>query len=353
MILQFFLLFIPLSILLERSHAAPNWIFLTSIAAILPLAEWIRRATEQLAHRTGSAVGSLLNVTFGNLAELILALFVLRTGHVEVVKATILGSILGNCLLGLGIAILAGSAGRERQSFSRERAGLMGSLLMLSTIALLVPAVFDRVERASVGVPSASALDLRLSLAVSVLLLLAYFAKLIYTLVTHREFLGSHEDARPESPWPLWRSLAVLVVATAAVALEAELVSGSLESAAGALGLSTIFLGVIVLPLMGNASEYFSAVYFARRDRMDLVMGLTAGSGIQVALLTAPLLVLLSYPMGHPMDLVFHDPLELFAFVGAAFAVNSIAQDGETNWFEGVLLLAVYLLFGMAFYFLR
>ncbi len=347
------MLLIPVSVALHFLHAPAVAVFACAAAAILPLAEWIRRATEQLAHRTGSAIGGLLNVTFGNMAELILALFVLRAGNLAVVKATIIGSILGNSLLGLGVAILAGTVGREKQSFRRERAGLLGSLLMLSVIALLVPAVFDSVERASVGAPRAAALDQHLSLGVAVVLLLAYFANLGYTLITHRVFLDGDDEEAASDPWPLARSLGILVAATLAVALEAELVTGALEAAALTTGLSTIFLGVIILPLLGNASEYFSAIYFARKGRMDLVVGLTAGSGIQVALLTAPLLVLISYAMGTPMDLVFHDPLELFAIAGAAFAVNSIAQDGETTWFEGVLLIAVYSLFALTFYFLK
>ena len=344
------LLLVPLSLALAYLHASPLWVFGTAAAAIIPLAEWIRRATEQVADRAGSSIGGLVNVTFGNAAELILALFVLTSGNTNVVKATITGSIIGNSLLGLGMSILAGTWGRERQTFARERAGLLASLMILSVIALLLPAMFDYTERGLVTPADAGALDERLSLGVSVVLILVYVANLFYTLVTHRDVFASGESAS-SATWSLRRSLGVLAVAVAVVAVEAELVSSALEVTAEQLGLSVFFLGVMVLPLVGNAAEYFAAVYFARQDRMDLVMTVCVGSSIQIALVTAPVLVLVSYAIGRPMNLVFSNPLELMGIAGSAFAVNSIALDGETTWFEGVMLLAVYVLLGMAFLF--
>jgi Ca2+:H+ antiporter len=292
----------------------------------------------------------LLNVTFGNAAELILALFVLTSGNTSVVKATITGSIIGNSLLGLGMSILAGSWGRERQTFARERAGLLASLMILSVIALLLPAMFDYTERGVLTAADAAVVDERLSLGVSVVLILVYVANLFYTLVTHRDIFAT-EESTGTATWSMRRSLGVLAVAIAIVAVEAELVSGALEMTAQQLGLSVFFLGVIVLPFVGNAAEYFAAVYFARQDRMDLVITVCVGSSIQIALVTAPVLVLVSYALGHPMNLVFSNPLELMAIAGSAFAVNSIALDGETTWFEGVMLLAVYVLLAMAFLF--
>ena len=350
MISLLLLLLVPVSIGLAYVQAPPVWVFGSAAAAIVPLAEWIRRATEQVALRAGPAIGGLLNVTFGNAAELILALFVLTSGNASVVKATITGSIIGNSLFGLGIAILAGSWGRERQTFARERAGLLASLLILSVIALLLPALFDYTERGLVATASTAALDERLSLGVSIVLILVYVANLFYTLVTHRDIFAS-ADHQEEATWSLARSLGVLAGATALVAVEAELLTGVLETTARGLGLSVFFLGVIVLPLIGNAAEYFAAVYFARRDQMGLVMTISVGSSIQIALMTAPALVLVSYALGRPMDLVFSSPLELIAIAGSAFAVNSIALDGETNWFEGVMLIAVYILLALAFFF--
>jgi len=344
------LLLVPLSVALALLHASPMWVFAAAAAAIVPLGGWIRRATEQVAERAGPAIGGLLNVTFGNAAEFILALFVLRSGNTAVVKATITGSIIGNSLLGLGLAIIVGSRGREKQTFQRQRAGLLASLLILSVIALLLPAMFDYAERGLVGVAREHLLDERLSLGVSVVLIFVYLANLFYTLVTHRDIFAS-TDEQGEASWSLARALTVLAAATAAVAVEAELVSSALEATAQRLGLSLFFLGVIVLPLVGNAAEYASALYFARRNRMGLVMTISVGSSIQIALMTAPALVLGSYALGHPMDLVFSHPLELMAIAGSAFVVNAIALDGETTWFEGVMLVAVYVLLALAFFF--
>jgi Ca2+:H+ antiporter len=347
------LLLIPLSLALRyAAHASPLVVFAASALAIVPLAEWIRRATDQIARVAGSAIGGLLNVTFGNVAELILALFVLSAGRPDVVKGQITGSFIGNGLLGLGLAIIVGSWGRTRQTFSRQRSGLLSSLLILSVIALLIPAIFDYTVRDVSPRAQASTLDEHLSLGVSVLLIAAYAANLIYTLVTHSDIFGDDDHPNEDgAPWPLWRSLAVLVGATALVAVESELVSGALEASARSLGMSEFFLGVTVLAIIGNAAEYFAAVFFARQDRMGLVMSITVGSSIQVALLTAPVLVIVSYFIGHPMNLVFNNPLELIAIAGTSVAVRTVAQDGETTWFEGVLLLTVYGLLALAFFF--
>ena len=355
MIFTWLLLLVPVSLALAYlAHAAPPWIFATAIVAVAALAEWIRRATEQLADRAGPTIGGLLNVSFGNTAELILALFVLAEGKAAVVKGQLTGSIIGNSLLGLGLAILVGSWGRERQTFKRERAGLLASLLILVMIALLLPAFFDYTEHGVFAAADPGPLDEQLSLGVSVVLILVYLANLGYTLVTHRDVFAfeREEDNAPRAErWPIWQSLGVLMGATALTAWEAELISGALEQTARQLGLSAFFLGVVALAIVGNAAEYVAAIYFARQDRMGLVMSITVGSTIQVALLVAPLLVLVSNGMGRPMNLVFENPLELIAIAGVTFAVNAIAADGETTWFEGVLLVAVYLVLAMAFFF--
>jgi Ca2+:H+ antiporter len=350
MIFNLLLIFIPLSLALNYlAHAPPVWVFVTAVAAIVPLAEWIRRATEQMGRRAGPAIGGLLNVTFGNLAELLLALFVVAAGKPNVAKAQITGSIIGNGLLGLGLAIVVGSWGRERQTFKRERAGLLASLLTLSVIALLLPALFNYTEREARALHP-EILDEHLSLGVSIVLILVYLANLLYTLVTHRDVFG-FENEPAETTWPLWRSLTVLLVGTGLIAWESELVAGGLEATAVRLGISTFFLGVTVIAVIGNAAEYVAAVYFARVDRMGLALTITVGSSIQVALFVAPVIVLASRFLGHHMNLVFSNPLEMIAIAAVALAVNSVARDGETTWFEGVLLLAVYVLLGLAFYF--
>ncbi len=359
MIFRWLLLLIPISLTLRYFFdVSPLIVFVAAILAIVPLAEWIRRATEQLADKLGSTIGGLLNVTFGNVSELLLAIFVLLEGHTAVVKGQITGSIIGNSLLGLGLAVLVGSWGRDKQTFNKESAGKLSSLLILSVIALLLPALFNYTERGIVNSATASSLDEKLSLGVSVVLIVVYLANLVYTLITHRDVFESagknkseESVVEDETQWSALAAIGVLVIGTALTAWEAEIVSGKLEAAAGTLGLSTFFLGVIVLAVIGNAAEYVAAIYFARKDEMTTVMGITVGSSIQVALLIAPLLVLISYAFGKPMNLVFANPLELIAIAAAAFIVNAIALDGDTTWFEGVLLLAVYVILGMAFFF--
>ena len=354
-IFAWLLLLVPAS-LISAYVTSPESIltFVISTLAIIPLAEWIRRATEHLALRAGPAIGGLLNVTFGNTAELILALFVLAAGKPEVVKAQLTGAIIGNSLLGLGLAIVVGSWGREKQTFNRAHAGQLASLLVLSTIGLTLPALFDY----SMGDQTESGRLIRdehLSLAVSVVLILVYVANLVYTLMTHRDVFAYAEDDTDHSEkhvaWPIWKALAVLATATMVTALEAEQISGALESTATQLGLSEFFLGIILLAVIGNAAEYVSAMYFARKNQMGLAVSITVGSTIQISLLVAPVLVIVSALMGTPMNLVFTSPLELVAIGAVVFAVNAIAHDGETTWFEGVLLLAIYVLFGLAFYF--
>lgn len=351
MIFALLLLFIPVSITLKYLVGASALvIFVTSAIAIAALAEWVRRATDQLADRVGSAIGGLLTISFGSIAELVLALFVLMRGQAAVVQAQIAGSILATSLFGLGLAIIVGGATRERQRFKPERAGLLSSLLILVVIALLLPAVFDLAGRVAGNATALAVTDEEVSLGVSVVLLFLYLANLAYTLVTHRDVFSADKPSG-EAGWSLALALAVLVGATAAIALESELLSAALEEAAGALRLSPIFLGVVVLALVGTAGDLFAASWFAHEDRMGLVLQICIGSAIQVALVLAPALVLVSWFLGRPMNLVFSNPLHLFAIASTALIVNSIARDGETTWFEGVLLVGVYALFGLAFFF--
>ena len=346
------LLFVPLSLALRYFvHAPPIWIFIAAAAAIAVLADSLRRATEQLAERAGSTIGGLLNVSFGNTAELVLALFVLSQAQTKVVQAQITGSIIGTTLLFLGISALVGGMGRTRQNFSTASAGLLSTLLFLVVIAILLPAVFDVTERASAPGAKISMIDEHLSLAVSVVLLLLYAANLVYTLITHRDVFASGDAAAGKAESSITRALIVMTVSTAIIAVEAELVSSALEETSAQLGLTPVFMGVVVLALIGTASDLFAAVVFARQDKMDIVFGMCVGSAIQVALVVAPVLVLVSWIIGEPMNLVFGSPLDLFAIASTAFVVRAIAADGETTWFEGLLLVGVYVLFALAYYF--
>lgn len=346
---------VPLALALRYAFdASALAVFATGGIAIAVLAEWMRRATEQVAAHAGPAIGGLLTVSFGSAAELILALFVIASGELEVVRAQITGSIIATSLLGLGLACLVGGFGRERQTFSGRRAGLQASLLTIVVVALLMPAVFDRADAARAVPPAARAVsEESLSIGVAVVLLLLYAGNLIFTLVTHRDVFARDDEAQEggAAAWSLPRALGVLVLATMAVAGCAEMVSGALGEAAASLNLPLAFVGVIPLALIGTAADLFAAVGFARANRMSLVMTICVGSTIQVGLVVAPLLVLISWALGHPLSLVFPSVLDLFAIGAAAFITKSIAADGETNWFEGLMLVGVYVLLAIAFFF--
>ena len=331
-------------------HLAAPWVFLAGIVGIGVLAEWIRAATEQLALHTGPAVGGLLAVSLGSVAEFVLVMFVLVRGETEVVHAQITGSIIGTCLLGLGLAIVVGGLTRERQKFKGARAGLLSSLLILAVIALLLPAVFDYTGRSIRHTANVDLSDEALSLVVSVVLLLIYAANLVYTLITHRDVFATGVESDDKPRWSAPVCLIVLAAGTAAAALESELVSGALTDTASTLHLTPLFLGVIVLALVGTSADIFSAVWFAHRNQMGLVMSICIGSAIQVALVVAPLLVIVSWLLGAPMTLVFTNPMDLFSIAGTALIVNSVAGDGETTWFEGILLLGVYFVLAMAYF---
>ncbi|MBG6071272.1 MULTISPECIES: calcium/proton exchanger [unclassified Polaromonas] len=357
------LLLVPLAPAIHYLLAtSPVWTFLAGAVGIGVLADWARRATEQLAAKTNAAIGGLLNVSFGSIAEIVLAFFVLASGNIEVVRAQIAGSIIGTSLLGLGLAIVVGSIGRPRQLFNRDQAGQMSSLLVLVVIALLLPAVFDLASRHLAPGTNQAVSDEHLSLGVSVVLILLYAANLVYTLITHRNVFSPEREIRNESPagsenekaaeWTVKMAVGVLVAATVFIAMEAHLVSGALEDTAKVLGLSPVFVGVIVLAVIGTASDLFAASWFARQGKMGLALNICVGSAIQVALVVAPLLVIGSWFMGKPMNLVFDNPMALFAIASAVLIVNNIARDGETTWFEGILLIGVYLLLALAFLFL-
>ena len=340
----------PLSFGLAYMNATPVLRFVTSAAAIAVLAEWIRRGTEQLARYAGPTIGGLTMVTFGSVAELVLALFILSSGETAVVQAQITGSIIGTSLLGLGIAILIGGLSRQRQTFNPAKAGLLSTLLILSVIALLLPAVFDYTGRQD-QLHNIRLTDEELSLGASIVLLLLYAGNIGYTLITHRDAFAD-EETQGSPAWGLAISIGIIVGGTAIIAVEAEIVSEVLTQTATALRISPTFLGVIVLALVGTSADIFAASWFAHRDNMTAALNICIGSAIQLVLVVAPILVLLSAFMEKPMSLVFRNPLYLFAIASTAFIVNAIARDGETTWFEGLLLLGVYILFGLGFFFI-
>jgi Ca2+:H+ antiporter len=345
------LLAAPLSLALHYTDAvSPVWIFVSGLVAIAVLAHWVRRGTEQVAERAGGTIGSLLNVSFGNAAELVLALFVLSQGQTRIVQAQVTGSIIGTTLLFLGISALVGGLKHPRQTFGAAQAGLLSTMLLLVAVALLLPVAFDDAERILTPAVDHTARDEQFSLSISMVLLLLYGAHLIYVLITHRDlFRGDREHGR--AAWSLPLALAVMVGSTVVIAAESELVTSRLSEASVVLGFTPGFMGVVVLALIGTIADLFASVAFARADRMDIAFGMCIGSALQIALVIAPVLVLVSWAMGYPMSLVFASPLDLFAIAAAAFIVRAIAADGETNWYEGFLLIGVYVLFALAYFF--
>jgi Ca2+:H+ antiporter len=350
-LLNWLLLSIPVAIVLELTHSSAIAIFVASALAIIPLAGLMGRATEHLAERLGEGIGGLLNATFGNAAELIIAMMALRKGLFDVVKASITGSIIGNVLLVLGLSVLAGGLKERQQKFNPTAAMLGSTMLALSAIGLLLPAVFHFLVR---GLPNAHEQDL--SLEIAIVLFITYILSLVFTLRTHSHlYVGEvdpvEEEAIGTHGWSQKRSILTLLVSTGLVALMSEFLVGAVEEASRVLGLTEVFVGVILVAIIGNAAEHSTAVLVAMKNKMDLALNIAIGSSMQIALFVAPVLVFVSYLFGAPMDLIF-TPLEVIA-VGVSVAVVAlIAQDGESNWMEGVLLLAVYTILGLTFYFL-
>ncbi len=346
--LNLLLVCVPLALLFEYVLGAPpTAVFVASALAIVPLAGWLSEATEALAQRLGAGAGGFLNATFGNATELIVAALALRAGQIEVVKASLIGSIIGNLLLVLGLAALLGGLRHERLRFDAERVKMRASMLVIAIIAFLVPAVFDFGLRSRPDL--AGAADVRLSDGVAIVLLVLYAGSLAFAFRRRSEPIAP--DAGAGAAWSPGRATGVLLAATLAIAVMSELLVGALSGFTAALGLPAAFVGLVIIPVVGNAAEHASAVTFALKAEMDLSVEIALGSALQIALLVAPLLVLLSGPLGHPMDLVLRGPLELTALVGAVLIGNSVARDGEMHWFEGLMLLGVYVIFALAFFF--
>jgi Ca2+:H+ antiporter len=341
------LILVPIAIALQLMHAPEAWIFLCSAFAIVPLAGVLGRATEEISVHTAPTVGGLLNATLGNAAELIITLFALQRGLVTLVKASLIGSILGNLLLVLGIALVAGGVRHRVLVFNPRAAGAAASMLILSVISMVLPALFSGTHPSQMGADT-----LALSVAVAGILILIYILSLIFSLVTHKRMFASGEVAEEnEKPnWTVRRSLLVLLLSTAGVAWMAEILVGTTEHAMKDLHVSELFLGVIVIPVIGNAAEHASAVWMATKNKTDLALGIAIGSSTQVALFVAPVLVFAGLILGKPMDFVF-SRVEVIAIALATAITTIITLDGESNWFEGAQLLAVYLILAVTFYF--
>jgi Ca2+:H+ antiporter len=345
------LLAVPASIVLNAQHASPLLIFGAACLGVLPLAGLMGRATEQIAERTGPTIGGLLNATFGNAAELIIAFVALRAGLVDLVKASITGSILGNLLLILGLSLVAGGVKAPILKFNRTSAGMSSAMLALAVAGLVFPAVFHALHPGTEAGRLAFT-ELALSEAVAVILAITYGCSLLFSLHTHKSVFGMDATSTPEGPeWSLFKSVGVLALATAAVVVESEILVHAVEGVTQRLGLSEVFLGLIIIPVIGNAAEHASAVLMARKGKTDLALQIALGSSTQVALLVAPILVLAGVLIGQPMNLVFTS-FEVITLAVSTIVVSMITLDGESHWFEGVQLLALYAMVAAAAYFL-
>ena len=354
--------FIALAVILELAHASATVIFFSAALGIIPTAALMGLATEELAARSGPGIGGFLNVTFGNAPELIIAVFLLAEGLQEVVKASIIGSILGNLLLVLGLAMFVGGVGRKKQVFNRTAANAQAAMLFLAVAALLMPAIYALAVGAGLPAIDAEIVNFRddleeLSLWMAIVLGVTYLAGLIFSMRTHRDIFNPARADGEEAPgahhaaygWSVKRSIAMLAIAGAAVGLVSEILVGSISEASESIGISEFFVGVIVVAVVGNAAEHWVAVLVARKNQMDLAVNIAIGSAAQIALFVAPILVLLSFVIGpNPMPLVFNG-FELGAALIAVLIAAYVTQEGESNWFEGIQLLAVYVVLALAF----
>ena len=365
--------FIPIALVFELAHVAAVPTFFASTLGVIPTAALMGRATEELAARAGPGIGGLLNVTFGNAPELIIALFALNAGLHEVVKASLLGSILGNALLVLGAAAFVGGLGRDRQYFDRSAASAQTTMLLLAVAALVMPAIFAIDKGEGLPSPGAEIVDYNstveyLSLAVAAVLILTYVAGLWFSLKTHRDlfnpgFEESREGGEAESedaadaeshheePWTVRRSMIALAVAGAAVGLMSEILVSSITETAEKISLSQFFIGAVVVAIVGNAAEHWVAVLVAAKNKMDLAVNIAIGSSAQIALFVAPVLVLCSFFLGpHPMPLVFN-AFEIGGVILAVLIASQVTNHGESTWYMGLQLLAVYAVLALAFLF--
>ncbi len=351
--------FIPIAIALELNHAEATLIFGAAAAGVIPTAALMGRATEELAHRSGPGIGGLLNVTFGNAPEIIIAFFALNAGLQEVVKASLIGSILGNILLVMGASMLVGGLKFERQTFNPTAASVQSSMLLLAAVALVMPTIYQLVAGGGLPRVGEEIVDFgsdleQMSLIVAFILLGSYAAGLFFSLKSHRALFNPTSEAEEHiegDPWTVRKSVLMLAGAGVAVGVMSEILVGSIGEASDAIGLSEFFVGLIVVAIVGNAAEHWVAIYFAARNKMDLAVNIAIGSSAQIALFAAPVLVLASFFVGpNPMALVFNG-FELGAVFLAILIAIHVTHDGESTWYEGVQLLAVYAVLGVVFFY--
>ena len=360
--LNWLLVFIPIAIVLSRIGSNSILVFATAALAIVPLAGLMGEATEVLAEYLGPTLGGLLNATLGNAPEIIIALFALHRGLVDVVKASITGSIVGNLLFGLGASMVAGGVKVREQKFDSSVAHMNGALLTLASFGLIIPAIY-RNSKFSQDLSSRE-----VSLEISVILFLVYLASLVFTLLTSKPLVGTAGviaekeevtaghwkplEVEEKIGWSCNKAISILFLVTIALAIMSEVLTGALDPAAEKLHLTPRFAGVFLLAMVGNAAELFNAIRFARKDKMDLAIGITVGASTQVALLVAPVLVFAGFLMGQTDMNLLVSPYEMWAIIMAVYVARNLIYDGTSNWLEGLVLIALYFMLGIGFFYL-
>lgn len=346
-ILKYMLIFVPISFIAEFMHASPSIMFVLAALSIIPLAGLMGEGTEEISFYSGPKIGGFLNGTFGNATELIISFFALKEGLFEVVKSSIAGSVIGNVLLVLGASMLAGGFKFKTQIFNKKVVEVSSSMLLFAVIGLCIPALFTHtVDPALLNTRYEG-----LSIFVAVVMIIIYILSLVFSFFTHKHIYTSNtEEEGGSAKWSLKKAISVLVVATVLIAIESEFLVSGIESVTHSLGLSEFFVGIILIPIIGNAAEHSTAIVMAMKNKMDVALEIAIGSSLQIILFVTPVLIFLSL-LFTPMSIEFNE-FELIALIVAVIIANRVSNDGESNWLEGVQLLAVYAIIAASFFIL-
>lgn len=345
-ILKIMLIFIPISFLAKFMNASPSIMFILACLSIIPLAAIMGEGTEEISFYSGPKIGGFLNGTFGNATEFIISFFALKEGLFEVVKSSIAGAVIGNILLVLGASMLVGGLKYKTQKFNKKVSEVSSSMLLFAVIGLCVPALFTHTVNPSL-------LNTRyesLSIFVAIIMILIYILSLFFSFNTHKDIYAFTHEQEGNAKWSLKKAISVLVISTILIAIESEFLVSGIEPITHSLGWSEFFVGIIVIPIIGNAAEHSTAIVMARKDKMDVALEIAIGSSLQIILFVAPVLIFLSL-IFTPMSIIFNE-FELIALLAAVLIANSVSNDGESNWLEGIQLLAVYLIIAASFFIL-
>lgn len=345
-LLKYMLIFIPISFIAEFMHASPSIMFVLAAFSIIPLAGLMGEGTEEISFYSGPKIGGFLNGTFGNATELIISFFALKQGLFEVVKSSVAGAVIGNVLLVLGASMLAGGLKHKTQKFNKKVVEVSASMLLFAVVGLCIPALFTHTVDPSL-------LNTRyegLSLIVAIVMITIYILSLIFSFFTHKDIYIVNSEEETTAKWSLKKAILILIISTVLIAIESEFLVSGIEDITKSLGLSEFFVGIIIIPIIGNAAEHSTGVVMALKNKMDVALEIAIGSSLQIILFVAPVLIFISL-LFTPMSIVFNE-FELIALIVAVLIVNRVSNDGESNWLEGVQLLAVYLIIAASFFIL-